>query len=103
MSGDLVLTEQDGGREVPVSAGQVIELRLAENPTTGFRWTFDAPGIEVIEDRYEDTGEGLGAGSTRVLRLRVPAADTDLHLRRGQKWDPAMPPDATLELHLKLR
>ena len=103
MSGDVVLTEQDGGREVPVSAGDVIELRLPENPTTGFRWSFDAPGVELVEDRYEDVGEGLGAASQRVLRLRVTATETDLNLRRGQMWDPAMPPDATLTFRLRPR
>ncbi len=105
MSGEITLTEQDRGREVPVSAGDVIELRLPENPTTGLRWAFeDHAGVEILEDR-NDMGQGVtpGAASDRVFRLRVLGGDAALRLSRAQAWEPDVPPEAHFELRLTLR
>jgi predicted secreted protein len=42
------------GQTVDLPVGQVMELRLAENPTTGYRWTFvrdGKPVCVVVADR----------------------------------------------------
>ncbi len=103
MSGDrLILTEDDRGREVPVHAGQEIELRLPENPTTGMRWAFDKhPGVEILEDRNDVNGlASPGAGGQRVFRLRVLGAEGRVEMTRSQAWEPDAEPDATFELKL---
>lgn len=102
MSGDsVVLTEQDGGRKVPVPADHVIELRLPENPTTGVRWSLP-DGVEVIEDSYEDTSDAPGAAAMRVLRLKVKKPGR-LHMERRQAWEQGSAPDATFEVELEER
>ncbi len=35
----IVVDQSASGQTLDLPVGQVIELRLAENPTTGFRWT----------------------------------------------------------------
>ncbi len=103
MSGEITLTEQDRGREVPVSSGDIIVLRLPENPTTGMRWSFDDhAGVEILEDRNDLTSETRpGAASERVFRLRVLGGDAHLELHRGQAWEPGTAPDAYFELELR--
>lgn len=112
MSGDVIrLSEQDRGREVPVRPGDVIELHLPENPTTGMRWALDpVPGVEVVGDTYAGPGADPGAApgavpgaaATRILRLRV-SAPTRLHLRRAQAWEPGTPPEAEFACDLVMR
>lgn len=105
MPGDLVIvTQQDRGREVPVSAGQVIELHLPENPTTGMRWSFDDhAGVEILEDRNDLTPHSApGAASRRVFVLKILGGDTQLRLHRGQAWEPGTEPDATFDLRLRI-
>lgn len=105
MSGEITVTYQDRGREVPVSAGDIVELRLPENPTTGMRWSFNGhAGVEILEDRNDLAPQTQpGAASVRVFRLRVLGGDTHLRLHRGQAWEPGLPPDARFEVTLTLR
>jgi len=105
MSGEITLTEQDRGRQVPVSAGDVIELHLPENPTTGMRWAFDDhAGDEILEDRHDLTAQGApGSASARVFRLRVLGGETALRLRLGQAWEPTEEPQARFDVYLTLR
>lgn len=105
MSGDVILNEQDRGREVPVSAGDVIELRLPENPTTGYRWAFaDHAGIEILSDKNDLTqGAAPGAAAARIFVLRVLGGSTELRLRLGQAWDPHASPEAEYCVTLTVR
>ena len=52
----LILTEADAGRPVEVAPGAGVQLRLPENPTTGYRWI-----LTVTPDR-------LPAGHRRHVR-----------------------------------
>jgi inhibitor of cysteine peptidase len=90
-SHDLVLTEADQGRELEAASGDVITVRLRENPTTGFRWTqVDQPGTSLVlqSDEFSVGGTAPGAGGERVLQYRAVApgrGEIDLALRR--EWE----------------
>jgi len=89
---DHVLTEADQGRELEAASGDVITVRLRENPTTGFRWAqVDQPGASLVlqSDEFSVGGTAPGAGGERILRYRAVApgrSEIDLALRRG--WEP---------------
>lgn len=77
----MTLTEADAGRSVPVSPGEPVIVRLAENPTTGYRWSVPM-GLEVAADIYErGGGGGVGAGGQRVLTLVAPVQATRAEFR----------------------
>ncbi len=38
------LTESDNGRELSVAVGDIVEITLAENPGTGYRWVVESGG-----------------------------------------------------------
>ncbi len=111
MSGDIRLSMEDAGKTVRVPAGAVVELRLDENPTTGYRWTLPPETCcEMVEDRYEpqagreETGReaaGAGAASVRVLCFRVKGgAPARLALELRRAWEEGEAPLARFEIEL---
>jgi inhibitor of cysteine peptidase len=98
-------TQADNGGTYPVSPGEVAELRLAENPTTGYTWNLSlTPGLTLVNDRYipdDPTGQLIGSGGTHVWF--VEAAGTGEQVITGsyrRSWEaPAgTAPDFTLTL-----
>ena len=73
-----ILREQDAGTTVDVSIGDVAEVRLAENPTTGYRWAMkplDEKRCVLVRDEFiPPAGTALGAGGERRWQLRALAS-----------------------------
>src|SRR5215467_3153969 len=54
--------EHAHGHKIYIHIGEVFEIRLPENPTTGFRWRFEANGepcCSVLDDHFEPTTQNL--------------------------------------------
>jgi inhibitor of cysteine peptidase len=52
----LQLNESSNGQEIELQSGQQFEIRLPENPTTGFRWSLvsnGAPACVALANAYE--------------------------------------------------
>ncbi|HMA05785.1 MAG TPA: protease inhibitor I42 family protein, partial [Methanomicrobiales archaeon] len=85
----------DGGT-YPISRGAEIELRLPENPTTGFSWNLSlSTGLSLINDSYipsDTTGKLVGSGGTHVwfLSANLPGGQTVSGTYR-RPWEPAGP------------
>jgi inhibitor of cysteine peptidase len=95
---EVTLTEADNGRAIEIRRGDVIDLRLRENPTTGFRWqVVRADGLDeepVAADETPRAGEPgqpqIGAGGVRTLRFRARSPGTgrlELKLWRAFEGD----------------
>jgi inhibitor of cysteine peptidase len=87
----LTLGEQDNGRHLPARVGDVIEVRLAENATTGYRWALDSrdPGvIEAMDAAANYPNAAVGSGGEAIFRFRVigPGAAT-LALKSWRHWE----------------
>jgi predicted secreted protein len=94
------LDARDDGATITLRAGETVELRLAENPTAGFRWRIEgAPACRVAEDFFEPGPERAGAGGTRVWRI---AADheTELALAYARPW--GGPPAARFAVRIRV-
>jgi inhibitor of cysteine peptidase len=75
------------GATITLAAGEMIELRLEENPTTGFRWRIEgAPACRVTEDFFEPGPKQAGAGGTHVWRITADG-DAELVLAYARPWD----------------
>ncbi|MDX3380506.1 protease inhibitor I42 family protein [Streptomyces niveiscabiei] len=80
---------------VRVRAGDVVVVELPENPSTGYRWEITGiDGLDVTGDDHTPAPTGpagaelVGAGGTRVLRLRAEqAGEGRLELVYRRSWE----------------
>ena len=104
---EVVVTAADDGRDVEVTEGQTLVVRLQANPSTGYGWQVVEPeGGEIL--RQTDDGEFqpdsnlLGAPGTQILRFEpVHEGDTTLKLEYCRPWEPAAEPAQEFRLQVK--
>jgi predicted secreted protein len=85
----------DGGT-YPVATGAVIQLRLPENPTTGYIWNLSVTtGLTLVNETYvpdDPTGRLVGSGGAHVWFLEaVTAGDQTITGVYRRPWEPASP------------
>lgn len=102
MREEIDITDQ--GRRLELTVGDVLRVRLPENPTTGYRWKPQdkLPGqIAVVLDEYElSTGLAPGASATRVLDFDCTTSGVFvLTLVRVREWESGASPEATFVVH----
>jgi inhibitor of cysteine peptidase len=80
----------------PASPGDSVVIRLAESPTSGYRWQLDEFDPDVLEpagDAFTPSTDGTtGGGGTREFRFVVVThghSDIALSLRRAWETDTA--------------
>ena len=93
---DVELGIADAGTSRSVSVGDLVSVRLPENPTTGYRWQPDSEpddvGLKVVDDRFEGAELPRGAGGDRVLVFEaVGAGSARLHLGKRRSWGSGPP------------
>jgi inhibitor of cysteine peptidase len=83
------LTEKDNGRTIEIAVGDLLIVRLNENPTTGYRWELvNTKGLEVAGDRFESKGDAIGAAGIRVFQFRANSLGRqELQLKNWRKWE----------------
>ncbi|MET8975729.1 protease inhibitor I42 family protein [Streptomyces sp. NPDC004539] len=86
--GEVRVSSQD--TRVSVRAGDDLVVELPENATTGFRWEVTSlDGLELTGDDHTPAPTvTVGAGGTRVLRLRAEkAGEGRLELVYRRPWE----------------
>jgi inhibitor of cysteine peptidase len=89
---DVTVTPSAGVDAITLAVGETMAVRLAENPTTGYRWTSDGAGDRLVEvdSTFEppQSRDKVGAGGTRVLRFRAAQVGrVTLVLRYARPWE----------------
>ena len=86
---DILITQDDQGRTFEANQGDLIVIRLEENPTTGYEWEM-SPVLELLDSDYSpDPGILMGRGGTRTLRFRAKSSGSEqIQLRLRRPWDP---------------
>jgi inhibitor of cysteine peptidase len=76
--GQSTFTQADNGGTYPVSQGGVIQIRLSENPTTGYQWNLSVtPGLTIVNESYvpdDPAGKLVGSGGTHVWFVETAGA-----------------------------
>jgi inhibitor of cysteine peptidase len=81
----MILNDQDLGRTVEVEAQSILNMRLSENSTTGYRWEVEnTGGLELVGDNFEKAGIAIEAGGVRIFQFR--ALDAGSHRLSIKKW-----------------
>lgn len=97
------LTEKDNGKTVALKPGDMLEISLEGNATTGYSWGVvgvDESVLKQVGDwAYTPSSDKPGAPGVFVLTFQaVGAGTTDLALGYKQWWDAAMKPEKTFEV-----
>jgi len=94
----------DNGGKRRLRVGDVFEVTLPENPTTGYRWQLHSPVgpvLEVEDDSFAGPSSGMiGAGGLRSWRFRVLKEGlARLVIDNRRSWEPA--PIGTFEVTIE--
>ena len=97
--------QANNGETHAIAPGDRIQLRLPENPTTGFQWNLSlTPGLSLINDTYipdDPSGKLVGSGGTHVWFLEAEQkgeqAVSGVYRR---PWEPATVNAITFSLSL---
>jgi len=73
-----VFTEDNNGNTVELATGDTFQIKLNENPTTGYQWTLETTGgLEIMSDNYLSPVSGLiGAGGIHEWDIKATASGT---------------------------
>jgi inhibitor of cysteine peptidase len=95
------------GREVELGIGDVAELSLAENPTTGYRWSFTtqpAPACKIVSDTFEPGRDAPGAGGTHRWQFKAVSSGTgSIALQYRRAWEKDLSSGQTFKLTIRVR
>lgn len=70
---DLTVTRADDGGTFRRALGELVQVRLAEVPASGYRWqVLPSAGLELVSSDYVHSAESaIGGGGARVVTLRA--------------------------------
>src|SRR5947209_8320878 len=89
----MQVDESASDSTIDLGLGHTLEVRLAENPTTGYRWQTESDGSPtcvLTSDTYETVGSRLGTGGTRILVFRAARVGTGhIMLANRRAWEAA--------------
>ena len=89
----VVIEEGSAARHVALTPGEILEIRLAENATTGYQWTWHAPEIlrqKETEEAGSDAKGPPGRGRTRRIQFEAVAPGrAELLMEYRRPWEKA--------------
>ncbi len=101
------IDEAASGRTLAVEQNRTFEICLRENPTTGYRWSFDADGAPfavLIDDGFQADGDRPGAGGIHRWRFRAAEpGSTKIALSYRRPWEQGVPPERTFVLSVGIQ
>lgn len=86
------LTRADAGSRIEIRVGDVVWVRLAEQPSTGFVWSTESTSgdaLRVVESEYLPAADGrVGGSGERSLSFRaVATGNVELRLKLWREWE----------------
>jgi inhibitor of cysteine peptidase len=88
----LNLTQADNGKSFEARQGDLIVIRLGENPTTGYRWTIDKSDDAIIAlqttDYTQAPSTGVGGGGQRTFTFKaIKPGAAKIALKLSREWE----------------
>ena len=85
----MIVDQSFNDQTVTLQVGATLELALAENPTTGYRWTISdagAPVVHLQSDNFVSGGTKPGTGGTHTFRFEISKpGEATIQLRSQRK------------------
>jgi inhibitor of cysteine peptidase len=89
---EILILDSQQGQIFTVQTGDVITIRLAENPTTGYRWEISKVDDQLVEfqssDYVKTSGATVGGGGERTFNFRAKSkGNGQILLRLRRAWE----------------
>ena len=102
------VSDQDDGATVNVDEGNIIELSLESNPTTGFSWAVTTIDESVLmqtgDPTFESESDGLGSGGIETFQFEtVRPGSTTLELAYRRSFEQDVEPAKTFKITLNVQ
>jgi predicted secreted protein len=102
-----VVTDADKGATVEIKMGDVLEVRLSSNPSTGYMWYLLKQSTALLkltsQSQTEATQPGVGRPIVQIFEFAPKAKGTGvLLLHYVRSWDPPDPNEEQFSLHLTI-
>jgi inhibitor of cysteine peptidase len=85
------LVEADNDRTIDIPVGEIVQVTLPENATTGYRWAIESYNSDVIEALGSEphyTAKGVGSGGDVAFTFRGKKAGTgEIILKQWRQWE----------------
>jgi inhibitor of cysteine peptidase len=102
-----ILTEADTKAPVAVRVGETVDLRLSENPSTGYVWSvaFDPPDAAAVTgSQWMTMDDAIGASGIRYLGIAIRrAGKLVIHAKNWRSWEGEASVTKRLEFRLEAR
>jgi len=107
----LVLGAEDNGSQVELTSGQVLEVTLESNPTTGYAWEVTEVDEAVLSQKGEaafqqapkEDEQMVGVGGTETFRFASATGETTLTLVYHRPWEKDVEPLETFMVQVVVR
>jgi len=104
----VTVTDQDNGKDIDLPSGQTMVVKLASNPSTGYKWTVEgdpAPlKLEKQSYRKSTKSSAMGAPGVQIFQFRAGSSGiANLKLNYHRSWEYNQPPAKTFSLRVNVR
>lgn len=87
----MTLTDRDDGGQVRAGVGDILEVRLAENATTGYRWepdNLDPQRFELAGATGDYPSATPGSGGSAQFQIKVLASGKGtIRFKYWRQWE----------------
>ena len=106
--GPLILSAKDSDSTQTIQTGQLLQITLDANPTTGYDWAVDgavpAPLVESGAPRFTASSAAIGAGGTETWSFGARAAGQGkLKLKYWRSFEASTPPISTFQINVVVK
>jgi len=101
------ISENDNGSLVEIRQGEPLQISLAENATTGYRWEidrYDEDRIEALssDSSYPNSGV-VGSGGRAIFTFQGKRAGYgEIVLKHRRSWEKDQPPLAEFRIRVQV-
>lgn len=87
----ITIDKTSRGKKISAKKGDVIQVQLSENPTTGYVWkikSMDGKHLNYKEEKFEISGAAIGEGGMKTYFIDVIGeGSSELNITLGNPWE----------------
>lgn len=108
-SSNVVLTEQDNGKDIDLTVGGILVVKLPSNPSTGYNWTVvgEPSPLKLQKTSFRKgttKSTSVGAPGTAILQLSASSSGmATLTLVYRRSWEYNVAPIKTFAVRVDVR